>query len=108
MTRKLLRAAQVVTMAPDRPDSESTDILVEGGRIAAIGEHLDPAGFTRMLAWLDIGDPDGEVATAYLAKELLRESFTAVDVFDARRRLTAFYDHCHSSDVAELERLARG
>lgn len=44
MTRKLLRAAQVVTMAPDRPDSESTDILVEGGRIAAIGEHLNPAG----------------------------------------------------------------
>jgi transposase len=24
-------------------------------------EHLDPAGFARMLAWLDIGDPDGEV-----------------------------------------------
>src|SRR5207237_9302330 len=54
-----------------------------------------------------VGDPAGEVAAAYLAKELLRETFTADDVFDARRRLTVFYDHCHSSDVDELERLAR-
>jgi hypothetical protein len=60
-----------------------------------------------MVAWLQIGDPDGEVAAAYLAKELLRETFTAANVFDARRRLTTFYDHCHSSDVPELERLAR-
>jgi transposase len=44
---------------------------------------------------------------AYLAKELLRETYLASDVFDARRRLTAFYDHCTSSGVAELERLAR-
>src|SRR5262249_50615163 len=28
-------------------------------------EHLDPAGVARMLAWLDVGDPDGEVAAAY-------------------------------------------
>ena len=28
-------------------------------------------------------------------------------MFDARHRLTAFYDHCHSSEVPELERLAR-
>ena len=26
-----------------------------------------------MIAWLEHGDPDGEVAIAYLAKELLRE-----------------------------------
>ena len=30
-------------------------------------EHLDPAGSARMLAWLEIGDPDGEVAACYLA-----------------------------------------
>jgi transposase len=40
-----------------------------------------------------------------LAKELLRQTYLAVDAFDARRRLVAFYDYCASSDVAELERL---
>jgi transposase len=70
-------------------------------------EHLDPAGFARMLAWLDVGDPDGEVAACYLAKELLRETFIAGSVFDARRRLTVFYNQCHTSEVPELERLGR-
>jgi transposase len=70
-------------------------------------EHLDAAGFARTLAWLGLGDPDGEVAVCYLAKELLRETFSADDVFDAHQRLTAFYDHCTSSEVPELERLAR-
>jgi transposase len=76
-------------------------------RLLAGHEHLDPVGFTRMLTLLNIGDPDGEVAACYLAKELLRETYLAEDVFDARRRLTAFYDHCHASGVPELERLAR-
>jgi len=76
-------------------------------RLLAGYERLDPAGFARMLAWLDVGDPDGEVAACYLAKELLRETFTAEHVFEARRRLTVFYDYCHSSGVPELERLAR-
>jgi hypothetical protein len=60
-----------------------------------------------VLAWLEIADPDREVATAYLAKELLRESYLAANAFEARRRLTTFYDHCNSSGVPELERLAR-
>ena len=34
-------------------------------------------------------------------------TYLADDVFDARRRLTVFYDHCESSQVPELERLAR-
>jgi transposase len=76
-------------------------------RLLAGHERLDPAAFARVSAWLDVGDPAGEVAAAYLAKELLRETFTADDVFDARRRLTVFYQHCQSSDVDELERLAR-
>jgi transposase len=70
-------------------------------------EHLDPAGFARLLAWLDVGDPDGEVAACYLAKELLRETYLANHVFDARRRLSVFYEHCNTSGVSELERLAR-
>ena len=60
-----------------------------------------------MLAWLDTGDPHGEVGAAYLAKKLLRESYLAVDAFDARRRFVAFHDYCTDSDVPELEHLAR-
>ncbi|WP_165605970.1 amidohydrolase family protein [Mycolicibacterium mucogenicum] len=44
MSRILLRGAQVITMAPHRPDTERIDILVEDDRIAAMGDHLDPAG----------------------------------------------------------------
>ncbi|MGH9232710.1 MAG: ISL3 family transposase [Acidimicrobiales bacterium] len=76
-------------------------------RLLASHDRLDPASFARMLAWLDAGDPEGEVGAAYLAKELLRETYLAQDVLEARRRLVAFYDHCHRSGVAELERLAR-
>jgi transposase len=76
-------------------------------RLLAGHERLDPAGFARMLRWLDAGDPDGEVGAAYLAKELLRETYLATGTFDARRRLVAFHQHCDQSDVPELERLAR-
>jgi transposase len=76
-------------------------------RLLARHEDLGPDGFARVLAWLDAGDPDGEVGAAYLAKELLRETYLAADTFDARRRLAGFYDYCASSDVPELERLGR-
>jgi hypothetical protein len=36
-------------------------------RLLTAHDHLDPTGFARMLAWLDVGDPDGEVAACYLA-----------------------------------------
>jgi transposase len=76
-------------------------------RLLAGHERLGPTGFARVLAWLDTGDPHGEAGAAYLAKELLRESYLAVDAFDARRRLVAFYDYCTDSDVPDLERLSR-
>ena len=76
-------------------------------RLLARHESLGPVGFARVLAWLDAGDPHGEVGAAYLAKELLRETFDAPDVFEARRRLVTFYKYCHSTDVPELDRLAR-
>jgi 5-methylthioadenosine/S-adenosylhomocysteine deaminase len=41
MNRTVLRGAQVITMSPDRPDAESTDILVDEDRIADIGKRLD-------------------------------------------------------------------
>ena len=44
MTRILLRGAQVVSLAPNRPDTECIDILIEDDRIAAMGDYLDPTG----------------------------------------------------------------
>jgi cytosine/adenosine deaminase-related metal-dependent hydrolase len=40
MSRLLLRGARVITMAANRPDAESLDILIENDRIVAIGECL--------------------------------------------------------------------
>ena len=41
MNRVLLRGAQVITMAPNRPDTERADILIDGDTIAAVGGGLD-------------------------------------------------------------------
>jgi transposase len=61
----------------------------------------------RVVRLLLAGDADGEVAAAYLAKELLREVYAARTLKTARRRLTKFYRHCAQSDVRECRRLAR-
>jgi transposase len=74
-------------------------------RLLAGHDRLDAVGFARVLAWLDAGDPEGEVGAAYLAKELLRDTYLAPNALEARRRLVAFYDHCNASEVPELERL---
>lgn len=61
----------------------------------------------RVVRLLLAGDPDGEVAAAYLAKELLREVYAARTLRTARRRLRTFYRHCTRSEVRECRRLAR-
>jgi transposase len=68
---------------------------------------LDERGWARLQAGLDAGDRYGEVGAALLAKELLRETYAAVDPAHARRRLTAFYQWCAEAEVAELTRLAK-
>lgn len=70
-------------------------------------ERLDDGGWNRMMAGLAAGDPDGEVGAAVLAKELLRETYGAVNPAHARRRLTAFYQWCAEAEVPELARLAK-
>ncbi|MEV4049825.1 amidohydrolase family protein [Amycolatopsis sp. NPDC049688] len=44
MSRILLRGAHVITMAPRRPDAERADVLVDGDRVAGVGEGLDATG----------------------------------------------------------------
>ncbi|OBG28552.1 amidohydrolase family protein [Mycobacterium sp. 852002-51057_SCH5723018] len=41
MSRTLLRGAQVISMAPNRPDDERVDILIDGDRIAEMDARLD-------------------------------------------------------------------
>jgi transposase len=76
-------------------------------RLLAAHERLAPEAFERTLTWLTAGDPDGEVAAAYLAKELLREVYATRDPFAARRALEAFHAACGDADIHELARLSR-
>jgi transposase len=55
---------------------------------------------------LAVGDPDGEVGASFVAKELLREVFSATDEAHARRRMIAFYTFCADAGIPELTRLA--
>ena len=76
-------------------------------RLLTAHDHLGAGAFARMLIVLEGGDPEGEVAAAYLVKELLREVYATTDIVEARDRLERFYAHCGGADVPELTRLAR-
>jgi transposase len=76
-------------------------------RLLMAHERLSDNGHQRLLDALAVGDPDGEVAAAYLAKELLREVYDTTSVGIARQRLEVFYRHCHRAEIIELARLAR-
>ena len=84
------------------------DPLYRGRRVFLTAmNRLSDDRIAWMLDLLDAGDPDGEVAAAILAKELLREVYCAVDEAHAHRRLIVFFQHCAEADVPELRRLAR-
>jgi len=86
----------------------NTDPLYRGRRVFLTAyERLPEDRIAWMLDLLAQGDPDGEVAAAILAKELLREVYAAIDEAHARRRLTVFFQHCANAEVPELTRLAR-
>ena len=76
-------------------------------RLLAADDRLSPETYRRMVTLLEAGDPSGEVAAAYLAKELLREVYNTTAVVEARLRLQQFYEHCRAAEVVELTRLAR-
>jgi len=54
-----------------------------------------------------VGDRYGEVGAAWLAKELVREIYTAPSLIEARRRLHEFYTFVAEAEVGELVRLAK-
>ncbi len=69
--------------------------------------NLNDRGWERLRAGLAAGDPDGEIATVWLARELLSEVYAASDLAAAKRRLTVFFQHAADADVPELTRLAK-
>jgi transposase len=70
-------------------------------------ERLSDTQQARVVRLIGEGDHDGEVAAAYLAKELLREVYAARRPSWAAARLRRFYEHCDRSNVRECRRLAR-
>ncbi len=84
------------------------DPLYRARRVLLTGfERLSDDRVAWMFDMLAAGDPDGEVAAAVLAKELLREAYAAVDAAHAHRRLIVFFQHCADAEIPELVRLAR-
>lgn len=78
-----------------------------GIRRLALARRLTDKGWERLLNGLNAGDPDGEVAAAIVARELLADVYAAHGHDHARRRLHVFLQYCADSDIAELSRLAR-
>ncbi len=76
-------------------------------RLLTAHDRLGARAYERMVVLLEDGDPSGEVAAAYLAKELLREVYATTGLTEATARLERFYAHCRSAEVAELRRLSR-
>ena len=70
-------------------------------------EHLTERSYARLLTGLDAGDPNREVAAAWIACQELRHVYAAPDPDRARRRLERFYRACADTDVPELHRLGR-
>ncbi|HEX3539554.1 MAG TPA: ISL3 family transposase [Acidimicrobiales bacterium] len=84
------------------------DPLYRIRRIALVGaERLDDRGWQRLIAGLEAGDPDGDVAAAWLAVQLFRKVYAAANKQAASRALNRFYRHCDERDVPELRTLAR-
>lgn len=61
----------------------------------------------RQIHTAGLGDPADQVAAALVAKEHLRDVYSAPGLRSARGRLAKFYAHCSDADVAELTRLAK-
>jgi len=90
MSRTLLRGAQVVTMAPDRPDAERADILIDSDRITMIGENLDAPE-------ADTVDLTGRVILPGLVNAHLHTWQTGLRAVGADWTLLEYLTHLHGS-----------
>jgi 5-methylthioadenosine/S-adenosylhomocysteine deaminase len=86
--RILLRGAQVVSLAPNRPDSECVDIRVDGDRIAAMGERLDSTG-------TDVVDLSGHIVIPGIVNAHLHTWQTALRFAGADWSLLEYLAHTH-------------
>ncbi|MEV0080025.1 amidohydrolase family protein [Nocardia neocaledoniensis] len=88
MSRTILRGADVVTMAPGRPDSERVDILVDGGEIAAVGVGLDADA-------AELVDLGGRIVIPGLVNAHLHTWQTAMRLTGADWTLPEYLAHAH-------------
>ncbi|CAL9508937.1 5'-deoxyadenosine deaminase [Streptomyces sp. enrichment culture] len=88
MSRELLRGAQVITMTPDRPDAEHADVLVDGDRIADIGENIEAPD-------AEVVDFSGRVITPGLVNAQLHTWQTALRSAGADWTLMEYLTHLH-------------
>jgi len=88
VTRILLRGARIVTMAPNRPDTERIDILIEGDRIAMMGDRLDAAG-------ADVVDLTDRIVIPGLVNAHLHTWQTALRFAGADWSLLEYLAHTH-------------
>jgi transposase len=69
-------------------------------------ENQSKTSYTRLLTGPAAGDPDDQVATAYIAAQKLRHVYGTIDLAQARTRLFTFYTVCADSSIPKLHRLA--
>jgi 5-methylthioadenosine/S-adenosylhomocysteine deaminase len=86
--RILLRGAQVVTLAPNRPDTECIDIRIDGDRVTAMGECLDPPG-------AEIVDLAGRIVIPGLVNAHLHTWQTALRFAGGDWSLLEYLAHTH-------------
>ncbi|MFF8870573.1 amidohydrolase family protein [Streptomyces massasporeus] len=92
MSRVLLRGAQVITMAPDRPDAEYLDILVDGDRIAALDENIEAPH-------AEVVDFSGRILMPGLVNAHLHTWQTALRSVGADWTLMQYLTHLHGECV---------
>ena len=84
-----------------------TDPLFRLRRVLRVAqERLDHATIASVFDRLRVEDTDDEVASAWVAVDLLRRVYQAPDRDTAHRRLVVFYEWVAQVEIAELTRLA--
>lgn len=71
-------------------------------------ERLDGPSVERLEAQISLGDPDGEVGLAYLAKEQMRVFYKLADAEEAGKLFAIIVNQCQKSSMSpELQKLGR-